>query len=144
MSYPTLPPASERDVICRAAALITDRLPRTWTTKLREGVTSSRNRNAVLAVKAPDGNRAVLVIEARRAVETRDAIPIAEQLKALSVEFTDGEVVATGLLAAPYVNPATRARLTEFGVGYADSTGGHPARQSCGTKGPGSSLLTRR
>jgi hypothetical protein len=124
MQSTTLPPASERDVSRRAAELITERLPRTWTSELREEVGSGRrNNNAMLALQAPDGSRAVVVIEARRAVETRDAIPIAELLKALSAEFTDGEVVATGLLAAPYVNPATRSRLTDFGVGYADSTG---------------------
>jgi hypothetical protein len=84
---------------------------------------SRREADAVLTLQAPDGSRALVVVEARRAVETRDAIPIAAQLTALSAEFTDGEVVAAGLLAAPYLNPATRARLTELGVGYADSTG---------------------
>ena len=124
MQSPNRPPASERDIVRRAAELIADRLPRTWTSELSEGVPGSRREaDAVLTLQAPDGDRALVVIEAKRALETRDAIPIAEQLSALSDDFTDGEVVATGLLAAPYVNPATRVRLTEFGVGYADSTG---------------------
>lgn len=124
MPAPNRPPASNRDVIRRAAELITDRLPEAWTSELREKVSNGRRRaDAVLSVQAPDGNRALVVIEAKRSIETRDAIPIAKQLNALSAGFGDDQVVATGLLAAPYVNPATRARLTELGVGYADATG---------------------
>lgn len=118
------PPNSERDVIRRAAALIADRLPRAWSSDLREQVrVGPRRADAVLTVQAPDGSRAQIVIEAKRSLETRDAIPIAEQLNAISAELAEGEGVSTGLLAAPYVNPATRVRLTELGVGYADSTG---------------------
>jgi hypothetical protein len=118
------PPNSERDVIRRAANLITDRLPREWSAELREEARAGgRRADAVLTVQAPDGCRAQIVVEAKRALETRDAIPIAEQLNAIAAELADGESDATGLLAAPYVNPATRVRLTELGVGYADSTG---------------------
>jgi hypothetical protein len=118
------PPTSERDVIRRATELIVDRLPQAWTSELREQVRRGRRQaDAVLRVQAPDGSRALIVIEAKRSIETRDATPIAEQLNALSAAFADGKSVATGLLAAPYVNPATRVRLTELGVGYADSTG---------------------
>ena len=118
------PPTSERDVIRRAVELITDRLPRAWTSDLREDVPSGRRgADAVMSVQTPEGIRALVVIAAKLALETRDASAIAVQLSALSAEFTDGQVVATGLLAAPYVNPATRVRLTELGVGYADSTG---------------------
>jgi hypothetical protein len=124
MQSATRQPASERDVIRRAAELITDRLPLTWTSELREEVPRGRRRaDAVLTVQAPDGNRALVVIEAKRSLETRDAIPIAEQLNALSAEFADGDLGVTGLLAAPYVNPATRVRLSELGLGYADATG---------------------
>jgi hypothetical protein len=77
----------------------------------------------VLAVEAPDGDKALVVVEARNVINTRDAIPIANRLNALSAGFADGETVATGLLAAPYINPAARVRLTELGVGYADATG---------------------
>ena len=69
---------------------------------------NSDTADAVLSLQAPDGNRALVVVEARRALETRDAIRIAERLNALSAEFADDETVATGLLAASYVNP-TRA-----------------------------------
>jgi hypothetical protein len=117
-------PTSERDVLRRAAELIAERLPQTWTSELREQTAGARSRtDAVLAVEAPDGNCALVVIEVKRSLETRDAFPIAEQLNVLSSEFAEGGTVATGLLAAPYINPATRDRLTELGVGYADATG---------------------
>jgi hypothetical protein len=121
MPFPSRAPARERDLIRRAAELIAERLPQAWKSELREQVAGTPG--AILAVKAPDGSKAVVVIEARRALETRDAIPIAEQLNALSSEFAEDETVATGLLAAPYINPATRVRLSELGVGYADATG---------------------
>jgi hypothetical protein len=118
------PPTSDRDVIRRAVELIVDRLPQAWSSELREEVRAGERRaDAVLRLQAPDGSRAQVVIEAKRSLETRDAIPIAEQLNALSAELADGDGVAASLLAAPYVNPATRVRLTEHGVGYADSTG---------------------
>jgi len=121
---PNRAPASEREVVRRAAELIADRLPRTWTSELSERVPNSRRKAAaVLTLQAPDGDRALVVIEGKRALETRDAIPVAEQLKTLSADFTDDAVIASGLVAAPYLNPATRARLSELGVGYADSTG---------------------
>jgi hypothetical protein len=122
MPSPARAPANGRDTIRRAAALIAGRLPQTWKSELREQVASGQT-DAVLALEAPDGDRALVVIEARRAVETRDAIRIAEQLNARSSEFADAQTVATGLLAAPYINPPTRVRLTELGVGYADATG---------------------
>jgi hypothetical protein len=117
-------PASTRDVIRRAAELIAERLPQAWKSELRDEVAGERRQaDAVLTVEAPDGNRALVVIEAKKTLETRDAIPLAEQLNAFSATFAAGEDVATGLLAAPYINPAARVRLTELGVGYADATG---------------------
>jgi hypothetical protein len=124
MSSPDRVPASTRDVIRRAAELIAERLPQAWKSELRDEVAGERRQaDAVLTVEAPDGNRALVVIEAKKTLETRDAIPVAEQLNALSATFAEGEDVATGLLAAPYINPAARVRLTELGVGYADATG---------------------
>src|SRR4051794_39249773 len=118
-------PRSQRDVVGRAANLVRDRLPEAWTLDLREDVQIGRHvADAVLAIEAPDGGRAQIVVEAKRTLETRDAIPIAQQLNAVSAELAaQGESNAAALLAAPYVNPATRARLAEFGVGYADATG---------------------
>jgi hypothetical protein len=117
-------PTSERDVIRRATELITARLPRAWKSELREQIARGGGQaDAVLAVEAPDGNRALVVIEAKKSLETRDAIPIAKQLTTLSAAFSEDDQVATGLLAAPYINPAARVRLTELGVGYADATG---------------------
>lgn len=120
------PPNSERDVIRRAAELVIDRLPQTWSTELQEQVPTGRRRaDAVLTVLAPDGNRAQIVIEAKQSLETRDAISIAGQLNAIRAEIAERDEMGDGacLLAAPYINPATRVRLAELGVGYADSTG---------------------
>jgi hypothetical protein len=120
------PPNSERDVIRRAAELLVDRLPEAWSIELQEQVPAGRRRaDAVLALRAPDGDQARIVIEAKKNLETRDAGLVSEQLDAIRAEIADSDETTTisGLLAAPYINPATRVRLTELGVGYADSTG---------------------
>lgn len=126
------PPRSERDILRRALELISDRLPAAWTSQAREEVVLNGFRaDAVLALRAPDGSEANVVVEAKRSVETRDALTMARQLERLRALVAGGgqELLAEGgrstgaLLAAPYLNPAARVRLAEMGIGYADATG---------------------
>jgi hypothetical protein len=121
----TDPPRSERDILRRAVELISDRLPAAWTSQTREEVTldGRRRADAVLALRAPDGSRANVVIEAKRAVETRDVLDVASQLGRLRELASEDGQPAGALLAAPYLNPAARVRLAENGIGYADATG---------------------
>ncbi|MGH3850039.1 MAG: hypothetical protein ACRDRT_10095, partial [Pseudonocardiaceae bacterium] len=68
-------------------------------------------------------NSAVIVIEAKGSVETRDIATIAEQLKGVRGQLREVGGDIAGLVAAPYLNPAARVRLAELGLGYADATG---------------------
>ncbi len=121
----TDPPRSERDILRRAVELISDRIPATWTSQAREEVTlvGRRRADAVLALRAPDGSQANVVIEAKRVVETRDVSDIARELGRLRELASEDGQPAGALLAAPYLNPAARVRLAENGIGYADATG---------------------
>jgi hypothetical protein len=124
MAASTERPNSERDVIRRAFQLISERLPPTWTANLAEEVRlGDRQADAVLELRTPEGDSALVVIEAKGSLETRDARLVAEQLKQLRDRAEADEANKTGLLVAPYLNPATRVRLTELGLGYADATG---------------------
>jgi len=106
-----------------AVDLVRDRLPRGWEARSEVGVGSPvRDFDAVLRLVAPAGERATVVIAARRLLETRDVALAIERLRrAASALPDDAEVVP--ILAARYVSPSTRARIAEAGVGYVDATG---------------------
>jgi hypothetical protein len=103
--------------------LIRDRLPGGWEARFEVGVGSPvRDFDAVLRLVAPDGERATVVIAAKRLLETRDVALAIERLRrAASTLPEDAEVVP--ILVARYVSPSTRARIAEAGVGYVDATG---------------------
>jgi hypothetical protein len=106
-----------------AVDLVRDRLPGGWEARFEVGVGSPvRDVDAVLRLVAPDGERATLVIAAKRLLETRDVALAIERLRrAASALLDDSEVVP--ILAARYLAPSTRARIAEAGVGYVDATG---------------------
>lgn len=117
------PPASGREVVRVAVDLVRDRLPRGWEARSEVGVGSTvRDFDAVLQLITPDGERATVVIAAKRLLETRDVALAIERLqRAASTLPDDAEVVP--ILAARYLSPSTRARIAEAGVGYVDATG---------------------
>jgi hypothetical protein len=79
--------------------------------------------DALIDLRTPDGGTAVIVIEAKASADARDARAIAEQLDTFRAQVEREPGTTAGLLAAPYINPAVRARLVELGQGYADATG---------------------
>jgi hypothetical protein len=118
---PAEPPS---DVVRRAFELISERLPAAWNLNLRSEVPLGRRRaDAVIELRTPNGESAVIVIEAKTSAEVRDARAIAEQLDSFRAQIEGEPGTTAGLLAAPYLNPAVRVRLVELGQGYADATG---------------------
>jgi len=111
-------------VLRASIAVLRDRLPTTWT--IEEGAApapaSEPGFDAELRLNAPDGTAAVVLVQAKRLLNTRD-VPMA--LEALQRAATgrggDEEVVA--LLASRYLAPATRERIVAAGAGYIDATG---------------------
>src|SRR5438876_6101127 len=111
-------PASRRDLVLRAVDLIAERLPAGWSAELQEDAAVGRMRaDGLLRIAGPDGQTAIIVIEAKRRLETRDVSPAVEQLGAFRAELTDDEPFA-GLVVATYLSPAARARLGELVVRY--------------------------
>jgi hypothetical protein len=116
-------PASGRDVVRVAVDLVRDRLPRGWEARFDVGVDSPvRDFDAVLRLVAPDGERATLVIAAKRLLDTRDVALAIERLRRVASTLPDDAEVVP-ILAARYLAPSTRARIAEAGVGYVDATG---------------------
>jgi len=118
------PPDREADVLRASIAVLRDRLPAPWT--IEEGEVQDPapdvDVDAVLRLRAPDGSEAVVLIRAKRLLNTRDVPMALEGLyRAAARRGGDEEVVV--LLASRYLAPATRERIAVAGAGYIDVTG---------------------
>ncbi len=95
-----------------------ERLPSTW----RLDVVGSRGRRggtrpeAVVRLRAADGTRSEVLLEARRRVDPVDVRAVVDQARRLA----RGRAV---WIVAPFLGPRTRERLTQERVGFADATG---------------------
>jgi hypothetical protein len=102
----------------RAAQEITARLPLGWRSKLTlDARRGNRRADALLEIRAPDGARGVIIVEAKRLLEPKDLPAILAQLR----PFVGKD--ARAVVAAPYLARRTRERLREEDVGYADLAG---------------------
>lgn len=116
-------PASGREVLRLAVGLVRSRLPGGWEARFEVGVGSPRRDfDAVLQLIAPDGERATLIIESKRLLDTRDVALAIERLRRAASTLPDESAVVP-ILVARYLSPSTRARIAEAGVGYVDATG---------------------
>ncbi len=112
-------PSREIDVLRRALSLLRKRIPNDWTVRVDEQAELSGGRiDALVALRAPDGTRASLVVEAKLLVGTRDVPAILEQLISAA-----GRRRVIPMIVARYLAPSTRKRLEEEGAAYADATG---------------------
>src|SRR5260221_14731369 len=111
-------PETEAEVMRRGAAMLAERLPTGWSTRLssageKEGI------DGLIEVLAADGQSATFVTEAKRVLEGRDVGPLREQLQALAQRVPNGQA----MLMARYLSPPLRAKLAEVGLSYIDATG---------------------
>jgi len=114
-------PERESDVLRASVDLLRRQLPTTWTTSEFEGGPDV-GVDAELHLRAPDGAEAVVLVQAKRLLNTRD-VPIAlEALQRAASRWGSGDEVIL-VLAARYLAPATRERIADAGAGYIDVTG---------------------
>ncbi|MGH2882215.1 MAG: hypothetical protein ACRDPA_05855 [Solirubrobacteraceae bacterium] len=83
---PAEPPS---DVVRRAFELISERLPDTWKLDLRTEARLEGNlrADALIDLRTPDGESAVIVVEAKSSAEVRDTRDIALQLETLRAQL---------------------------------------------------------
>lgn len=110
-------PENELEVLRRGVAMVADRLPPGWSTKLLSGPRS--RAGALLEIRDEAGDRATLVIEAKRFVDGRDVPSIQTQIEA-SVQRLEA---SGGLVVARYLSASVRSKLGEVGLSYVDATG---------------------
>lgn len=114
MERTTASPPTERELVELARERLASALPDGWDTRVDRG---ARRADALLRLRAPDGNSAVLVVEAKTVVDTRDVPALKERLRA------DDSAAGEAMVVARYLSPRARASLAAAGMSYLDATG---------------------
>ena len=123
---------SETTLIDTVAKEIGGRLPPKWLLLDREREAavrspqgSTRMIDAIWELRDPDGLSSDIIVEVKaNPVEPRLVRSVASQLKALSRSmYEQAEATPAYMVVSTYLSLLTRERLTEAGIGYADSTG---------------------
>lgn len=103
-----------------------EKLPSNWSVAVNSDppipmgeVRSLARPDAELVIRAPDGSRGTVVVEAKRRLDPK-LVPIAvDQL----AQFTENDGERTGMVVAAFLSPRARELLTDAGLAYADATG---------------------
>ncbi len=108
-------------IATRGIDALRDRLPLRWSLaaqRPRRPVLSYQP-DALLEIRAPDGGRAVLIVEAKSRLPAQLAATLSPRLAAAATEAQ----AAGALVIAPFLSAMTRDRLGQAGVSYLDLTG---------------------
>lgn len=111
-------PETEAEVMRRGAAMLAERLPTGWSTRVTP-VGNDQAFDGLIDVVAADGRSATLIVESKRILEGRDVGPLREQLESLVRRVPNGQAI----LMARYLSPPVRIKLAEAGLSYIDATG---------------------
>jgi hypothetical protein len=117
------PPEREADVVRAAVDALRANVPASWSIdrgELRDK--SDSGVDAVVRLASPDDGEAVILIQAKRLVRTRDVAFVLDALRSAAARWGQPDGVAV-VLAARYLAPSTRERIAELGGGYVDATG---------------------
>ena len=107
----------DNEIARLAVAELARRLPPGW---LVEGLSPDRCAKSVdaqVSIVGPDGRRCVLLLDAKRSLDPRQAMELAGR----SQQRLPGDPMT--LVVSPYLAPGVRDRLKGSGLGYVDLTG---------------------
>jgi len=105
-------PPTERELTSTVDQRLRSLLPRTWSV---EPIRPQADGDLVMAITAPDGRSARLMVEVKSLVDARNVPTLVERF----ARAGDG----SGVVIARYLSSRTRAALEEAGLSYADVTG---------------------
>jgi hypothetical protein len=117
--------ARESDLLRMLVESLRARLPRGWKVSVRPSpAIGNRRPDGLLEVASPNGERAVVLLEAKLGLEPRQVEPLVRMLEEALV---DVDVPATDkgppLVVARFISPRARSLLEERDASYADATG---------------------
>lgn len=116
----------EEDILAEAMRQVRSRLPAGWNLGLQRD-TSLFGPDAVVALDPPGSVGALLVVEVKRSIVTKDLLPVIEQLKGyISAGLytkRPKQEVPIPMVIARYLPLPLQDWLTAHGVPYADATG---------------------
>jgi hypothetical protein len=117
----------EDDILKEALNEVRSRLPEGWQLELQRTETPLFGPDATVSLASPGGDEALLIIEVKRSVVTRDLKPIVEQLSsyAASNPFGDRRRRARPIpmVVGRYLPPPLQEWMANEDVPYADATG---------------------
>lgn len=106
-----------------AVDALRERLPKSWALQVAEDQERlDAGVDAVLRLTAEDASEVVVLMQAKRLMNTRDVPSALDALRRAASRWGQEQPVVT-MLAARYLAPATRDRIAELGGGFADATG---------------------
>jgi hypothetical protein len=125
---PALPEAEPtfNQVLSELPTRVKTKLPASWSVNLTSEPRGSLSASwvaggpdAELIVRAPDGSRGVVLVEAKRRLDPNLVPVVVDQLRRFG--WPDQE--RAGMVVTSFLSPRTRELLREAGIGYADATG---------------------
>lgn len=108
--------SSDNELVRLGVAEIGRRLPPGWKVERSDLERRDLAADARVSIVAPDGQRAVALLEAKRSLDPRGASELARRL---AIELP-GEAV---IVVSPFLTASVRDRLRVSGLGYVDFTG---------------------
>lgn len=108
-------PNSGNSILRAVAGILADRLPPGWASRLlAPSARRDAGFDAMLEIRAPQGTKGRLAVEAKRVVEPRQVAML---------ESTVPAAGAPRMLVAPFLTKRVRELLAAAGISYADETG---------------------
>ena len=111
-------------MLLEAVQMLRNRLPRSWSLYEAPEPKSPKDIgvDARLRLRAPDGTESLVLVEAKRLLNSRDVPSVLENLREAAARLDPSEPVVL-LLASRYLPETTQERIAEAGACYADATG---------------------
>ncbi len=114
-------PRTQGEAQRRAVTGLVSRLPAGWSGQARHS--TEPETDGIVEVTSPDGESALLIIEAKLNVVGRDVERLKSHLSRAASHYSDHGVEAQAVVVAPYLSGSVRERLQEAGLSYVDLTG---------------------
>ena len=107
----------DNEIVRLGVAELARRLPQGWLVEGLGQASRPKSVGAEISIVGPDGRRGVVLLEAKRSLDPRQAMELASH----SQQRRPDDPIT--LVISPYLTPGVRDRLESAGIGYVDLTG---------------------